>query len=86
MGQLQLALNHDTWISHERNHRYTVDGKGIWALVYYPIFECGKTGDQYNEPRALMHDTTKDGFWSKEMPLRYIERIKTLEPVEQNKN
>jgi hypothetical protein len=46
-----------------------------WALVYYPIFQDGKTQEYYSEPRALMQNTNKPGFWSKEVPLRYLNKL-----------
>ena len=58
--------------NHKIGNEYKMDGKGRWELVYYPLFENGKTGEVYNEPRALMHDLNKEGFWSKEVHLRYL--------------
>lgn len=74
---LNKALNHPTWVSHRRNESlYTMDNqKDKWVLVYYPIFQDGKTQQYYNEPRALMQNTNKPGFWSKEVPLRYLNKI-----------
>ena len=43
-----------------------------WKIVYYPIFQDGKTQKYYDEPRALMQNIDKCGFWSKEVPLRYL--------------
>ena len=72
--ELQEAINHPLWISHKRNtSKYTMDSKPtLWSIVYYPIFEDGKTGEVYPEPRALVEDQNKKGFWSKEVPLRYL--------------
>lgn len=71
---LNKALNHPKWKAHKRNESlYTMDGKkDRWILVYYPIFQDGKTNEFYAEPRALMQNIDKRGFWSKEVPLRYI--------------
>ena len=50
-----------------------MDGKpDRWVLIYYPLFECGKSGEKYEEPRALMQNIDKPGFWHKEVPLRYL--------------
>ncbi len=47
--------------------------------MYYPIFGCGKTQEEYDEPRALMEtERTYNGVKGmdlREMPLRYVERI-----------
>ena len=35
--------------------KYTMDGKpDIWTIAYYPLYEDGKTGEKYLEPRALI--------------------------------
>lgn len=55
---------------------YTMDGKpDRWVIVYYPLNECGKTGEVYDEPRALMQNIDKEGFWWKETPLRYLKEL-----------
>jgi hypothetical protein len=71
---LDKALRHPIWESHRRNESvYSMDGKkDRWVLVYYPIFQDGKTQESYDEPRALMQNIDKSGFWSKEVPLRYL--------------
>jgi len=71
---LKEALEHPIWKNHKRNESvYKMDGKkDRWILVYYPIFEDGKTNEVYSEPRALMQNIDKEGFWSKEVPLRYL--------------
>jgi hypothetical protein len=76
--KLKIALEHPIWINHIRNvSLYTMDDKSErWRLVYYPIFSDGKTNEEYNEPRALMQNIEQKGFWSKEVPLRYIQLIK----------
>ena len=72
--ELQEALNHPIWKSHIRGaSEYSMDGKkDRWEIVYYPIFQDGKTNQYYDEPRALMQNIDKPGFWSKEVPLRYL--------------
>ncbi len=71
---LRKALQHPLWENHRPNISfYVMDGKqDTWELVYYPIFQDGKTQEFYNEPRALMRNINKVGFWSKEVPLRYL--------------
>jgi len=73
--ELEQALNHQIWKAHKRNESvYFMDGKkDRWKIVYYPIFQDGKTQKYYDEPRALMQNVDKGGFWSKEVPLRYLE-------------
>lgn len=51
---------------------YTMDGQPGWKIAYYPIFECGKTGEQYKEPRALVERPIEKGIDFREVPLRYI--------------
>jgi len=74
---LHKALIHPLWVQHDRsNSLYQMHGdKGRWVIVYYPIFQDGKTQGFYDEPRALMQNIDKPGFWSKEVPLRYISKI-----------
>ena len=76
--RLKIALEHFVWITHIRNvSLYNMDGKREqWKIVYYPIFTDGKTNEEYSEPRALMQNIEKKGFWSKEVPLRYLQIIK----------
>ena len=76
--KLKISLEHPVWVNHIRNvSLYNMDDKSErWRLVYYPIFSDGKTNEEYSEPRALMQNIEKKGFWSKEVPLRYIELIK----------
>jgi len=60
-------------LNNPKGTRYTMDGKSDkWDIVYYPLLECGKTGEIYDEPRALVEDKDKKGFWLKEVPLRYL--------------
>ena len=78
LKMLNKALNNSIWLDHIRNvSKYTMDDKkDIWEIVYYPIFQCGKTKEVYKEPRALVQNIDKKGFWSKEVPLRYLKPIK----------
>jgi len=73
--ELDKALQNPIWLSHHKNARYKVDGKGLWQLFYYPTFMCNKTKEVYNEPRAIMRNLNKEGMWTKEIPLRYLEKI-----------
>ncbi len=77
MSDLKKAISNPIWLNHERNKSiYSMDGlPDKWVLVYYPIFENGKTNERYEEPRALMQNINKDGFWSKEVPLRYLNKL-----------
>lgn len=74
---LKIALNNLIWLANKRNESlYIMDGKkDRWKIVYYPIFQNGKTQEYYNEPRALMQNIDKTGFWNKEVPLRYLTKI-----------
>lgn len=75
--ELKISLEHPIWVNHIRNvSLYNMDGKfERWRLVYYPIFSDGKTNEEYVEPRALMQNIEQKGFWSKEVPLRYLNLI-----------
>ena len=55
---------------------YTMDGKqDKWKIAYYPINECGKTGETYEEPRALIEKPIPGGTDFREIPLRYLTPI-----------
>lgn len=75
--KLTEALNHPLWKNHVIGNTYTMDDKGEWKIVYYPIFECGKTGEEYSEPRALVETPAvfngEKGTDFREVPLRYLE-------------
>lgn len=72
---LEEALRHTIWQNHKIGHLYDMDGKS-WKIAYYPIFEDGKTGEQYKEPRALIERPAifngEKGIDFREMPLRYL--------------
>ncbi len=73
--RLNKALSNPLWVSHEKGDWYIMDGKpDLWIIVYYPLFQNGKTQEYYKEPRALMQSIERKGFWSKEVPLRYLTR------------
>jgi len=77
MNTLQAALSHPLWQSHSIGDTYTMDGKPtLWKIAYYPIFEDGKTGEVYNEPRALIERPIPGGTDFREMPLRYLMPVK----------
>ena len=60
---LKQALDHPIWKDHKIGNKYSMDGDPDWELVYYPLFENGKTGEVYEEPRALIQ---KEGQWGKQ--------------------
>lgn len=78
MVNLNKALSHPLWRAHKIGNTYSMDGTGEWKIVYYPIFEDGKTGDEYNEPRALIEQPKVfngiQGNDFREVPLRYLTR------------
>ena len=52
---LQQALSNPIWLNHKLGNGYQMDGKkDNWKIAYYPIFECGKTNEVYDEPRSLV--------------------------------
>lgn len=70
---LQKALNDQLWKSHKIGNTYSMDGKPDgWKIAYYPIFEDGKTGEIYDEPRALIEKPIQGGTDFREIPLRYL--------------
>lgn len=70
---LQTALSDPTWINHKIGNIYTMDNKpDLWKIAYYPIFEDGKNGEQYVEPRALVEKPISGGIDYREVPLRYL--------------
>jgi hypothetical protein len=79
-NKLQLALSNDVWINHKIGNEYQMDGKpNKWKIVYYPIFEDGKTNEVYVEPRALVETPIHGklgeqiGTDFREVPLRYLQ-------------
>lgn len=80
-ANLIAALSDPLWISHKIGNQYLMKGSGgLWKIAYYPIFEDGKTGEKYAEPRALVErPTVFEGVLGtdfREVPLRYL----TLSP------
>ncbi len=73
--QMKMGLNKPLYKSHKLGDKYKMDGKGDWKIAYYPISEDGKTGEKYNEPRALIETPMKNGTDFREVPLRYLTRI-----------
>ena len=70
---LQEALSDLTWANHQIGNTYTMDNKpDLWKIAYYPIFEDGKNGEQYVEPRALVEKPIPGGIDYREVPLRYL--------------
>ncbi len=75
--KLFYALNCEFWKSHKISDEYQMDGKSdIWKIVYYPLFENGKTGESYEEPRALVETPIPNGTDFREVPLRYLTKTK----------
>lgn len=72
-SNLQLALSSPTWQEHKMGDTYTMDDKlDLWKIAYYPIFENGKNGEAYEEPRALVEKPILNGTDFREVPLRYL--------------
>lgn len=77
--KLRIALDSDLWKQHRIGDTYMMDGKpDKWKIAYYPIFEDGKNGEQYDEPRALVEKPIFGkldeiiGTDFREVPLRYL--------------
>lgn len=74
-NKLQQALSNEIWISHKIGNEYLMDGKkDKWKIVYYPIFEDGKTNKVYEEPRCLVENPIEGGIDFREVPLRYLNK------------
>ena len=79
-SKLQIALDNPVWKEHNIGDLYNlVNRNGSidsgWKISYYPIFEDGKTGEPYKEPRALIEKPLNDGTDFREMPLRYLTKV-----------
>lgn len=77
-GKLRAALNNPIWATHKIGDEYTMDGKPqAWKIAYYPIFEDGRNGKPYDEPRALVEQPLGNGLGTdfREIPLRYLTKI-----------
>lgn len=75
MEKLKQALQNEMWKEHKIGMEYTMDNKpDVWKIAYYPIFEDGKNGEQYEEPRALVEKKIHGGTDFREVPLRYLTR------------
>ena len=71
-----LTEGEKLWKNHKVGDEYQMDGKpDKWKITYYPILEDGKTGEKYNEPRALVEKPIVGGTDFREIPLRYLTRI-----------
>lgn len=74
--KLTEALQHPLFLSHKIGDGYMMDGKpDQWKIAYYPIFEDGKSGEQYEEARALVERPIPGGTDFREIPLRYLTRV-----------
>jgi len=69
---LKGALSNPIWINHKIGNTYSMDGVYGWKIAYYPIFENGKSGEVYSEPRALIERPIFGGTDFREVPLRYL--------------
>lgn len=69
------SLSDTVWINHNIGDTYKMDGTGSWKISYYPIFEDGKNGEAYQEPRALIETPILNGTDFREVPLRYLTKI-----------
>jgi len=69
------ALNNPIWKNHKIGQLYKMDASYGWKIAYYPIFENGKTGEVYNEPRALIEKPIPGGTDFREVPLRYLQNV-----------
>ena len=80
MIDLKKALSNELWQNHKLGDTYTMDGKpDLWKIAYYPIFEDGKNGEVYDEPRALVEKPIRGGKFDeiigtdfREVPMRYL--------------
>lgn len=73
MNRLAQALQNELWQQHVLGATYTMDGKpDKWKIACYPIFEDGKNGEVYVEPRALVERPITGGTDFREVPLRYL--------------
>ena len=71
--RLLKALQDNIWLEHKIGDTYTMDGKAdLWKIAYFPIFEDGKNGEVYEEPRALVEKPIPNGTDFREVPLRYL--------------
>jgi len=74
--RLNKALHNPKWIAHNIGDTYNMQGDSdIWKIAYYPIFENGKSGVEYQEPRALVEKPMLNGTDFREVPLRYLTKI-----------
>lgn len=77
MTTLKEALSHPIWQEHNLTDHYTMDNKpDKWKIAYYPIFENGKTGEVYEQPRALVEKPIEGGTDFREIPLHYLTKVK----------
>lgn len=72
---LKQALSNPICVNHKIGNTYSMDGVNGWKIAYYPIFENGKTGEQYAEPRALIERPINGGIDFREVPLRYLSYV-----------
>ena len=81
-SKLSEALLNPVWASHKIGDEYAMEGRnGLWKIAYYPIFEDGKSKEEYAEARALV-EAVKPlviagvvGIDFVEVPMRYLSRV-----------
>ncbi len=75
-SQLRVALDNPIWKEHRLGKTYTMDGESGWKIAYYPILECGKTGEQYDKPRVLIEKPRRFkgvmGIDFREVPILFL--------------
>lgn len=74
---------------HKIGNTYTMDGKSVlWKIAYYPLNQCGKTGEIYQEIRALVETPILGKYGEsigtdfREVPLRYLTLTKSKSKTE----
>lgn len=73
---LRMALSHPLWVVHQIGNIYMMDGESGWKIAYYPILECGQTGNVYDRPRVLVEKPRKFngvlGTDFREVPIEFL--------------
>lgn len=80
-NKLKIALENIIWVDHSIGDKYNLINRNGsidrgWKIAYYPIFEDGKTGVTYNEPRALVEKPISNGIDFREVSLRFLIKTK----------
>lgn len=73
---LQSALDNPIFQQHKIGALYSIKGDSrLWKLTYYPIFQNGKNGDYYDEPRVLVETPILNGIEFREMPIHFLTKL-----------